>query len=75
MTASCGYQHCILLSNNNDIIAFGDNRFKQCSVIKKITKTPYIWEKQKELNVNKNVFVEKVIALRRDTIVIINPFK
>ena len=74
---SCGYGHNMLLSDTNNVIGFGLNNFNQCSSILKdelITK-PYIWNKNDELGIDGYCYVDRIIAMRKDTIVIINPFK
>ena len=48
---SCGDQHLMSLSDKNQVIAYGNNKFNQSSVISNeiwLTK-PRIWDKNKEL--------------------------
>ena len=75
----CGGYHNIILTNNNNIIAFGANDFNQCSSVNdedRIYK-PLTIDKNKEFE-NKllsNYFIEKAICLSDETILIFNPNK
>ena len=72
-----GEKHSVLLTYNNNIITFGNNSFKQCSVLSSLTeiREPHILSKPMEILIAENTFIEKVIALNHETIIIINPKK
>ena len=71
---SCSRNHSVLLSTSNNVIGFGANSHGQCSVYdcSKIKYARII--KKKEFGINVNDFVEKVIALFNNTIVIVDPY-
>eukprot|EP01084_Bolivina_argentea_P249757 418254_1 len=48
---SCGKNHNVLISNENEIIVFGNNEDNQCSAMnnQQQIKSPYILSKNKEL--------------------------
>lgn len=79
--ASCGANHNVMLSNKNEIIVFGDNKYKQCSINLfkkdvKIVNDPYVLCKKKDIGlINENVFIEKVLAETNSTLIIVAPFK
>eukprot|EP01084_Bolivina_argentea_P060789 111076_1 len=73
---SCGENHSLLLSNKNDIVAFGDNTNNQCSIVNKnkIIEDPIILNKQQEFGYS-NCFIEKVICLKNESLVFIDVYK
>ena len=77
ISGDIGQGHTVLLTNNNNIITFGNNKYKQCSVLNKKDKiaTPYYMNKSKEIGIDSDSFIERVIALNFETIIIINQIK
>ena len=73
---SCGDEHTVLLTNDNQIITFGDNTDNQCSLSGdyRILK-PYTLRKVDDIGVVENSFVEKVMAINCVTIIFIDPYK
>ena len=65
----------------NNVISFGNNEYNQCSTLmqqkngKNIIKHPYYMSKLYDLQMDEAVFIEKILALSFETIIIINPFK
>eukprot|EP01084_Bolivina_argentea_P291475 500955_1 len=72
-----GDSHTVLLSDNNDVITFGDNSFFQCSSLMNCETIlePYIVSKSKEIGISESCFIEKVMAVIESTIVFVNPSK
>eukprot|EP01084_Bolivina_argentea_P181886 314098_1 len=71
-TISCGGSHNVALSRKNRIITWGSNIYKQCGRFDTSTRYPYIWSKKQELGVEEDTFVQKAIALRNATVIILS---
>ena len=72
---SCGVEHTILLSNKNNVITFGSNEYNQCSSLQPSysnIKSPHILSKSNEIKINETNYIQKVIALRYESIIIVN---
>eukprot|EP01084_Bolivina_argentea_P254331 427549_1 len=70
---SCGGDHSIVLTEKNNLFFWGFNGFGQCSSI----SDHYIWEPQlfnKRKELGAKYFIEKVICLHNETIIVIDPF-
>ena len=80
---SCGYDHSLVVTKGNDVYAFGDNAHRQCSAcfVDANDKTyyakisaPFKWNKEEELGM-KDVYIQRVIGLTEETIVIVSLHK
>ena len=69
-----GEEHTVLLTQKiNNVITMGDNEYNQCSVelIEDIVITPHILSKTSEIGIKENDYIKRVIALSRETIIIV----
>ena len=66
-----------MLTVNNDLYSFGGNDRRQSSALikDKYILKPHLIHKENELNIDKNWFIERVIASFADSAIIINPYK
>eukprot|EP01083_Nonionella_stella_P021857 60498_1 len=71
--ASCGPDHNLLLSNKNEVIAFGDNRFNQCSALIETDNisSPHVLSKSQEIGINENDSIESVLAISYSSIIFV----
>lgn len=71
-SASCGLNHTIVLSKKNEIYAFGENYYNQCStkISKPQIKYPTLITKE-EIGIDEDCFIKRVIAGYETTIIII----
>ena len=74
---SCGFDHSVLLTNDNRVYSFGDNNQNQCSSVCKDNTIllPYYLDKQKEFKISSKSYVDRILASTEQTIIIINPYK
>ena len=73
--ASLGEDHTVLLTNQNQVITFGDNTYHKCSSMVKAERIlePHIVSKTKEIGILETSFVENVLALNNTTLIFMNP--
>ena len=69
--------HTVLLNTNNNVITFGENWSSQCTSLMNDNNIflPHIVSKEKEIGINSNHFIEKILAGTNNTIVIVNMHK
>ena len=71
------WQHTLLLTMDNEIVAFGGNEYNECSSIIKdlVIADPYVIDKSQELHIDHNCYIEKAFALHQRTLIVVNPAK
>jgi len=77
INGACGWNHNVLLTEDNEIFTFGDNANKQCSKTsqKNVIKIPTKLSKYDEFRVHENYFVDFVMASNQHTLIICDPYK
>jgi len=69
---SCGQYHNVLLSSDNQIITFGGNDYKQCSIShEEFVKTPYQLNKTNDIGIQESDVIIGVIALIEETLIVV----
>eukprot|EP01083_Nonionella_stella_P003540 10193_1 len=74
--ASCGNFHSVLLTNHNNIITFGSNKFSQCTTTtEEEIHTPHTVSKTRELKLLETQYIQKAFATYEGTIIFVNPYQ
>ena len=68
-----GEEHTVLLTNKNNVVTMGNNSYNECSIelTTDIVKIPHILSKISEIGIKDTNFIQKVIALNHETIIIV----
>lgn len=76
VNGSCGADHNLLVTANNQVVAFGDNTHRQCSssAVTSITE-PLVLSKEEEFGIPQNYFVDEVICLENRSLIMVDEYK
>ena len=76
---ACGQYHNLVLTNWNNVYSFGYNHVHQClsgcQWKYEYVLNPYLLDKKSELGLDGNAFIERVMCINHESIIIINPNK
>ena len=77
--AACGNNHSIVLTKDNEIYTFGNNKYYQCysqpdgSVINPLgVPCPRLFSKKQELGISEHSLCTDIIALNYGTLIVMN---
>ena len=75
---ACGQYHNVILTNKNQCYSFGYNHCHQCLSGPNSADyilSPHLMDKESELKISPSAFIERVICINHESLIIVNPNK